>query len=107
MKFTLGITIGTAALALLLPSISRAATVECSDEYGSCELSNDGPDSISCSCDEGDSGGTTGGDEWEGLSEEELLEICEVELAFCEVGATDSSTTSVGTDTDYGTGTDA
>jgi MYXO-CTERM domain-containing protein len=77
-----------------------AAEVMCSSEDGDCTVSNDDGDSVSCAC--GDKGqGTTGGNEWEDLSEDELMEICEMELAFCGGGSSDTEmTTTIGTDTD-------
>lgn len=71
-------------LFLLDPSPAAAAEVMCSNDYGHCTVSNNNGSHISCSC--GDSGGDegTGGDDFEGMSEEELLEVCEDAVAFCE-----------------------
>ncbi len=71
---------------LLSPATARAANVECSNAFGSCTVSNDGSDSISCTCDGGGGDGGTGGNDWAGLSEAELMEICEAELAYCYEG---------------------
>lgn len=77
---------------LLLPSAASAASVECSDDGGTCSVRNgDSGDSVTCGCFgsdgevEGSTGGT-GGHDWDGLDEAALLEICHEELAFCQAG---------------------
>lgn len=65
---------------------ASAATVECSDEFGSCTVSNDNGDFMTCSCgspEEGSSTAGTGGTEWEHLTEAELEEMCLSNLRFC------------------------
>jgi MYXO-CTERM domain-containing protein len=74
------------ALALMaaLPGRAAAASASCDSTEGSCDVSNDGSDSISCLCADGSGGGGEGGNEWAGLSSEELEAVCEEELAvFC------------------------
>lgn len=67
----------------LAPSEAKAIEVMCSNEYGQCEV-QDNPSWISCSCNNESSTGGTGGDEYQGLSEEELMAVCAAELAYCE-----------------------
>ncbi len=87
---------------LSLPSTAAAATAMCSSELGSCEVSNDNGDFVFCECEGGDQLGGTGGSEWDGLSENELHEICLNELASCDIGETttggetEGQTTTVG-----------
>ena len=106
----LGVAVLAAVWAIATPA--HAITVMCSNPLGECEVSNDNFDSVSCDC--GMLGGdvTGGGDEWETLSEAELLEICEAELEVC--GEFDPSTSgsesgdtgvAVGTTSDTGSST--
>ncbi len=76
---------------------AQAASVDCSNEYGECTVSNDDGDFASCGC--GDTSGTggTGGNDWDGLTEDELLEICLAELRFCGAGGSDTEGTSATT----------
>jgi MYXO-CTERM domain-containing protein len=69
---------------LASPSLVQAATAECMSPDGTCSVSNDGFDWLECMCADGNGGGGGGGNEWAGLSELELLPICEEQLAsFC------------------------
>jgi len=74
-----------------IPSAS-AATVDCEDAFGSCTVINDYADSVTCECSGagGESAsvtGESGTNEWEGLSEAELLVICEERLTqMCNPG---------------------
>lgn len=78
----LSMILGTLTL-LTLPRLAHAGEVECHDDYGSCSVGNEGQDWVGCGCaDEGGTGGT-GGNDWEDFSDEELMEICMAELAFC------------------------
>jgi MYXO-CTERM domain-containing protein len=96
----------TLGLMLLNPAPAQAAEVMCSNDFGSCTVSNDGQSFISCSCvdNSGDEG--SGGDEFAGLSEEELNVICLEHLAFCEpvdeTGGEGTSTSDSGDPTDSG-----
>ncbi|MCA9705962.1 MAG: MYXO-CTERM sorting domain-containing protein [Myxococcales bacterium] len=75
-----------AGLTLSAPSLAAAATANCMSADGSCEVSNDGFDTVDCMCSDGSGGGGGGGNAWAGLSEMELQPICEAELqAFCGV----------------------
>jgi len=90
---------------LSLSAPARAGEVMCEDENGKCTVGND-PDSVSCACGDEAGGGGTGGDEWEGLTDEELMKICLAELEFCGFGESDTgegtSTTGVDPDGDDG-----
>jgi MYXO-CTERM domain-containing protein len=81
---------------------AMATEVMCSNAFGECTVSNDGFDSIECICD-GDGFGGTGGDEYIGLSEDELMQVCLDQLVFCEpvdgTEDTGDSTTDGGMDT--------
>ena len=85
----------------LVPSTALAVEVECSNEDGSCTVSNDGgTDSVECDCD-GVSSGTTGGNEWAGLDEDEMDEVCLGELELCGgFGSTGFGTSDTGVFTD-------
>lgn len=87
---------------------AQAAEVMCSSDLGECTVSNDdGVDSASCDCAEGEGFGTSGGDRYEGLSEDELQEICEGLLLDCKGGPdTDPGTSTTASDTSA-TDTDA
>ena len=64
----------------------HAASSDCMSKLGSCQISNDDDtDMLSCECaGDGAGGGLVGGDQWAGLSEEELTAACAVELElFC------------------------
>jgi hypothetical protein len=102
------LTLPALALGLVLasPSTAEAAEVMCSNEWGECTVSNDGQSWISCSC--GDTGGDegTGGDEFFGLSEEELNAVCLEHLAWCEgFGETGEGGEGTSTSTDGGEST--
>ncbi|MEZ4428577.1 MAG: MYXO-CTERM sorting domain-containing protein [Nannocystaceae bacterium] len=66
-----------AVATLSVPGVARAIVVECANDHGSCTVSNDPFDEISCTC--GDEAGTvtTGVDSWNGYTEEQLQEACE------------------------------
>jgi MYXO-CTERM domain-containing protein len=66
------------------PGSAAAAEVMCSNDFGSCTVSNDNFSFVSCNC--GEFGGSegSGGDEFDGLTEAELLEVCNDHLAVCE-----------------------
>lgn len=79
-----------AFLGLAYVPSAAAASVECSDDYGSCSVSNDNSDLTTCTCTgwgEDSAGGTasagSGGNDYDGLTADELLEICEEQLAWC------------------------
>jgi MYXO-CTERM domain-containing protein len=105
----LSLSVLTVGLLLAAPRTAQAAEVMCSNAFGECTVSNDGQSFISCSCEEGGSDGGSGGDEFNGLSEEELQAICIEQLAWCEPqgdGDGDAETgTTTGDPTDGGEGT--
>jgi MYXO-CTERM domain-containing protein len=106
-RFPIGLSTFVLGLALfgLAPSEAKAIEVMCSNEYGMCEV-QDNPSWISCSCIDESSTGGTGGDEYQGLSEAELMAVCEAELAYCLPAETSDGTTTLGTsDTGEGEGT--
>ena len=83
----------------LVPSTALAVEVECSNEDGTCTVSNDGgTDSVNCDCD-GVSSGTTGGNVWAGLDEDEMNEVCLGELELCGGFGTTFGGTTFGEDT--------
>lgn len=49
--------------------------VFCETEIGSCNVDNE-PDSVGCACENGSGGFGGGGNEWDGLSDEELYDVC-------------------------------
>lgn len=83
------LTLSLAAFALV-PSEAKAAQVMCSNEYGSCEVQNS-PSFITCSCVDESSTGGTGGNDYEGMTEEELMAVCEAELSWCQPQDTSST----------------
>lgn len=98
-----------AVVALVLlgaaPLSARAISVDCSDPTGSCTVSNDGMDFVSCECTAGPSGGGGGGNAWAGLSDEQLYEACLDSVdEFC--GAGPGTTTADPTGADSGDPTD-
>ncbi len=104
-RMTLGLTL--AATSVLLPGTAWAITVDCSNEDGSCTVSNDGgTDFQSCSCAGGSGTTGAGGNEYAGLDAEALAQVCEGLLELCapiesDVGTdTFPMTTSVGTVSD-------
>jgi MYXO-CTERM domain-containing protein len=75
-----------AALVLVgaAPLSARAITVDCSDKTGTCEISNNGMDMMSCVCADGSAGGGGGGNAWAGLNEKQLLIECDETIQlFC------------------------
>ena len=94
--------VALAGAGVLVPGTAWAITVECSNEDGSCSVSNDGGvDFESCECVGGAGTGGTGGSNYSGLNAAELDAICQDLLEFCtafdtELG-TDTAMTSVGT----------
>jgi MYXO-CTERM domain-containing protein len=96
-RTTLGLAL--AFTALLVPATAHAITVECSNPFGTCEVSNDGDDEVFCDCDNGGTG-STGGNVWMGLDEEELQAVCFDQLEFCgPIAETEFGTSTFGTDT--------
>lgn len=84
-------------------SQAHAIEVTCENDFGSCRVSNDdGFDSTFCDCGDGGGGIDSGGNDFEGLTEEELLAQCESELELCEQfgGETGGATTGPGCDSD-------
>ncbi|MCX4246076.1 MYXO-CTERM sorting domain-containing protein [Paraliomyxa miuraensis] len=68
----------------LIGGPAMAATANCMSPDGSCEVSNDFEDTLSCMCADGSGGGMVGGMAWAGLSEMELQLVCDDQLAlFC------------------------
>ncbi len=91
----------------LTPTEAKATQVMCSNEYGHCEV-QDAPSWISCTCNDESSTGGTGGDQYQGLTEAELMAVCEAELAYClpdmdsgsgssDTGGLDTGNTDTGT----------
>lgn len=76
-------TLGMASALYLAPATAEAGEVMCSNDFGSCTVSNDGFDLIFCDCEGGFGSEDTGGDFLEGLSDEELLLECEAALETC------------------------
>src|SRR5690606_42083852 len=67
---------------LVAAPVARAASAECSNDFGSCSVDNDDGSFISCSRENGSgTGGRADDDGWRGRDEEELAEGCEEELA--------------------------
>lgn len=91
---TLGFVAGT-------PLTAHAIEVECELRDGStCTVSNDPDDSVSCMCsDDGAGSGSIGGDSWADFDEEQLMEVCLAEVAFCDAVDTDGGTTGMTTTT--------
>jgi MYXO-CTERM domain-containing protein len=87
----------------LVPSTALAVEVECSNEDGTCTVSNDGSDSVDCECDMGGSSGTTGGNDWSGLDEDEMEMVCGEQLELCGGGDTTFGTADTGSFTDSAT----
>jgi MYXO-CTERM domain-containing protein len=86
-------------LGLLLFGSRPAMAIEvmCSNEFGECTVSNDGFDEIECTCADGGGLGGTGGDQYFGLTDAELLEICLDQLVLCDgQGGTDGGTEETG-----------
>ena len=54
--------------------------LECTSPVGACSISNDPEDFIECACVDGTGFGGGGGMTWAGLSDEELLMVCETQL---------------------------
>lgn len=103
-----GLAIGLISL-LGVSSTARAAAVDCADKTGSCSVSNTPDDFITCSCNDGGETGGTGGNDWAGLDEAALLEICLAELSSCAAAAESggpSTSTSVGPSDSGGVTTD-
>lgn len=73
-----------AGLVAIVPGTAKAASATCMDATGDCEVGNVPEDSVFCECADGSAGGGGGGNSWAGLSDAELVPICEAELvAFC------------------------
>jgi len=72
-------------LSLAVPSTAWAISVTCDSPLGECQLSNDGQDQASCTCEDAIGGGIFGGMAWAGLSEGELLVECDAFLeSWCD-----------------------
>lgn len=102
-----GWVLGVAGL-FAAPRVAHAITVECSNAYGACEVSNEPTSIATCSCD-GGAGDVAGGtDDWDGFSEAELLEVCNDHLELCgePLGSTTGGVTGAGS-ADTGWSTDA
>ncbi len=94
-----------------VPLTAHAIEVECELKDGStCTVSNDPVDSSSCMCADESGTGSTGDQEWADFDEEQLMEVCQAEVAFCEDddsgGSTDTEPTAGG-DTSDDTGDDS
>ena len=77
----------------LLGTRAQAAQVSCDNDFGHCEVSNEPVSSAWCSCDN-ETDGTSGGDEFMDMTEEELLEVCNSMLSACEEVPSESGGTS-------------
>lgn len=83
MRLPLGLALLTFTLTELVgPGIAEAAIADCMSADGSCEVSNDAGDFVSCSCADGTGVAGGGTNDWAGLSELELQPICEEQLAM-------------------------
>ena len=103
-QLTLAVLFGCGLFAA--PALAQAAEASCESDEGSCTINNDDGDSIDCTCD-GTGAGSTGGDEWDGLDEEELSELCPSIIEdTCAGGDTDSTSVGTASDTDGDTDTD-
>ena len=83
------------------------SAVECSSRLGTCVVDNVPEDSVDCQCADGGEVGGVGGNMWAGLSEGEMLMVCEdqiVELCGEEGGTTSGDTGDSGGDTGDGSG---
>lgn len=67
---------------LVGPGIAQAATADCMSPDGTCEVSNDAGDFVSCECASGIGVAGGGSNEWDGLSEAELELVCDEQLAM-------------------------
>lgn len=71
-------------LALFCGMVPPPLGIPCMNAFGTCYIDNDPQDSLICECDDGSGGGIGGGMAWAGLSEAELLGICQMEVDnFC------------------------
>jgi MYXO-CTERM domain-containing protein len=102
-SFSLGLL--TLGALLLGPSSAFAAEVMCSNEFGSCTVSNDGQSFITCSCDDNSSTEGSGGDEFAGMTEAELLVVCEEHVAWCMGGNSSGDGDGDGGSTTFGSST--
>lgn len=71
------------AFLLGLAQPAAADSVECAEDNGTCMVSNDMGDWVECECADGGGFGGSGGNEYDGLTEDELLEICYGFLEDC------------------------
>lgn len=74
-------------LAMFCGPVPPPAGVQCMSPVGTCTIDNIPEDSLSCECVDGSGGGFAGGNMWAGLSEMELLDQCNMELASLCGGA--------------------
>lgn len=83
--------------------------ISCETREGMCTVDNDGGDSVFCTCDGQPDSGTTGGNDWAGLDDDQLYDVClDMVEDFCaaEPGTgTDPTGMDTGDPTDPGTGT--
>jgi MYXO-CTERM domain-containing protein len=83
--------------------------ISCETREGMCTVDNDGGDSVFCTCDGQPDSGTTGGNDWAGLDDDQLYEVClDMVEDFCapEPGTgTDPTGMDTGDPTDGNTGT--
>jgi MYXO-CTERM domain-containing protein len=87
---------------VLLPGTAHAILVQCADETGDCEVSNNDFDYISCTCVDDSAFGGTGGMDWVGMTEDELMQVCLDQLASCSWGDTAEMGSDTGWNDDWG-----
>lgn len=79
--------------------------IECSSRLGSCIIDNEPEDLLECACADGEVILGGAGNEWAGLSDQELFLECEEQLyAGCAVGAESESGTDTGDTSSTGSG---
>jgi len=60
--------------------------VSCETELGACNVDNE-PDSVGCECANGSGGFGGGGNDWDGLSDDQLYDVCLQQIQeFCDPG---------------------
>jgi MYXO-CTERM domain-containing protein len=75
-----------AQLAALCGPPGPVEGVPCEDKTGSCVVDNE-PDSVSCECADGNGAGGVGGNDWDGLTDDELQTVCFEQLdLYCGGG---------------------
>jgi MYXO-CTERM domain-containing protein len=98
---SLALGLGLSAM-ILAPRTAHAIIVQCADEYGDCEVSNTDFDYISCTCSNDSAFGGTGGMDWVGMTEDELMQVCLEQLASCSWGDTFDGGSDTGWNDDWG-----